>query len=85
VQHPDVFERRHNGPRAADEVEMLKVVGAKDIGTLMTETVPASIRNRPTMKVGEALTEDDLSSVFDARSAGGGARVPRRQTSLRRS
>merc|ERR1719199_937128 len=65
VQHPDVFERRHNGPRAADEVEMLKVVGAKDIGTLMTETVPASIRNRPTMKVGEALTEvDALAKLY---------------------
>ena len=44
---------------------MLKVVGAKDIGTLMTETVPASIRNRPTMKVGEALTEvDALAKLY---------------------
>ncbi|KAJ1482899.1 glycine dehydrogenase [Baffinella frigidus] len=38
---------------------MLKVCNAASMEVLMNETVPESIRNRPKMKVGEALTETE--------------------------
>jgi len=38
---------------------MCKVLGVKDIHQLMDETVPKSIRNRPPLAVGKALTETE--------------------------
>jgi glycine dehydrogenase len=65
-KHPDIFERRHNGPSAAAEVEMLKVCNAASMEVLMNETVPESIRNRPKLKVGEALTETEaLAKLYN--------------------
>ena len=58
-KHPDQFERRHNGPSAAAELEMLKTCNAATIDVLMDETVPPSIRNRPAMKIGEGLSETE--------------------------
>jgi len=57
LKHYDVFERRHNGPSTNEEAEMCKIMGIKDVGELMDQTLPPSIRNRPPVAVGEALTE----------------------------
>ena len=57
LKHYDQFERRHNGLSAAEEAEMCKIMGIKDVNELMDLTVPKSIRNRPPLKVGEPLTE----------------------------
>lgn len=59
VEHPDQFHKRHNGIVPDDEAAMCKVVGVKDIHHLMDETVPQSIRNRPPLAVGKALTETE--------------------------
>jgi len=40
----DFANRRHIGPSPAEMDEMLRVVGAPDLDTLITETVPESIR-----------------------------------------
>ena len=43
--NPDDFaNRRHIGPSPDEMDEMLRVVGAASLDTLMEETVPASIR-----------------------------------------
>ena len=44
---------------------MCKVVGVKDIAQLMDETVPASIRNRPPLAVGKALTETEALTKLE--------------------
>ena len=59
VEHPDQFHLRHNGILPHDEALMCKVLGVKDIHQLMDETVPKSIRNRPPLAVGKALTETE--------------------------
>lgn len=59
TEHPDQFHLRHNGIVPADEAAMCKTIGVKDIHQLMDETVPASIRNRPPLAVGKALTETE--------------------------
>jgi len=56
-EHPDQFHLRHNGIVPQDEAAMCKVLGVKNIDQLMDETVPKSIRNRPPLEVGKALTE----------------------------
>ncbi|WP_430648622.1 hypothetical protein, partial [Bradyrhizobium manausense] len=38
------FVRRHIGPSARDVAAMLETVGAKSVDALMSETLPASIR-----------------------------------------
>jgi len=67
TEHPDQFHLRHNGivPGSADEAAMCKVVGVKDIAQLMDETVPASIRNRPPLAVGKALTETEALTKLE--------------------
>lgn len=43
----DVFEPRHLGPSsAADQAAMLKVIGMKDLDTLIAKTVPQTIRTK---------------------------------------
>jgi len=61
LKHPDQFERRHNGPRDHEEKDMLTTVGASSMQQLIEETIPSSIRNRPPLKVGEAMTETDAT------------------------
>ncbi len=67
TEHPDQFHLRHNGivPGSKDEAAMCKTVGVKNIAQLMDETVPASIRNRPPLKVGKALTETEALTKLE--------------------
>jgi glycine dehydrogenase len=44
---------------------MCKTVGVKNIAQLMDETVPPSIRNRPPLKVGKALTETEALTKLE--------------------
>ena len=43
--HPDRFESRHIGPRAADVESMLKVCGFSSMEQLVDSAVPAAIRS----------------------------------------
>jgi glycine dehydrogenase len=53
------FVRRHIGPSPRDIDAMLETVGAKSLGALMGETLPASIRQTAPLDVGRALSETE--------------------------
>ncbi|KAI9183139.1 glycine decarboxylase subunit P [Blastocladiella emersonii ATCC 22665] len=57
----DSFERRHNGPTTAADVQaMLKTVGCKSVDELIAKTVPASIRRTEPLALGEPRSESEL-------------------------
>ena len=51
------FVRRHIGPSPRDVAAMLETVGAKSLDALMSETLPASIRQKAPLDLGPALSE----------------------------
>jgi glycine dehydrogenase len=56
----DFANRRHIGPSPAEMAEMLKVLGVSDLGDLISQTVPASIRQETPLDFGKALSEREL-------------------------
>ena len=57
LQHPDIFELRHNGPNQEEVNEMVKVCGVNSIDQLIEETVPKNIRLKNKLKLDEPLSE----------------------------
>jgi glycine dehydrogenase len=53
------FVRRHIGPSPRDVAAMLETVGAKSLEALVSETLPASIRQRAALDLGCALSETE--------------------------
>jgi glycine dehydrogenase len=53
------FVRRHIGPSPRDVAAMLDTVGAKSVGALMAETLPASIRQKAPLDLTPALSETE--------------------------
>jgi glycine dehydrogenase len=53
------FARRHIGPSPHDVQAMLETVGAKNLGALMSETLPSSIRQKAPLDLGTALSETE--------------------------
>lgn len=53
------FVRRHVGPSPRDVSAMLEAVGAKNLGALMAETLPSSIRQKTPLDLGAALSETE--------------------------
>src|SRR5258708_1913600 len=53
------FARRHIGPSPRDVDAMLDSVGAKSLAALMSETLPASIRQRHALDPGAPLSETE--------------------------
>ncbi|AIL32558.1 aminomethyl-transferring glycine dehydrogenase [Basilea psittacipulmonis] len=51
------FIGRHIGPNAADQAEMLAVVGAKDLDDLVHQIVPPNILMKNEMALGEPMSE----------------------------
>lgn len=56
----DFANRRHIGPSPSEMVEMLKVVGAKDLDALIDDTLPAKIRQKEPLDFGKAKSESEL-------------------------
>jgi len=56
----DFANRRHIGPSPAEMTDMLKVVGAADLETLITDTLPAKIRQGEPLDFGKAMSEREL-------------------------
>jgi glycine dehydrogenase len=54
------FIERHNGPRKAEEQKMLDVVGAATMQQLIEETIPASIRMKQPLDIGQGMNEFEL-------------------------
>lgn len=55
------FVNRHLGIDNNDVKDMLQAVGASSIDDLMAQTIPAGIRNKETMGIGEAVEEADYA------------------------
>src|SRR5438874_9562804 len=53
------FVRRHIGPSPRDVNAMLETVGAKNLGELMGQTLPSSIRQKAPLDLGKALSETE--------------------------
>ena len=53
------FVRRHIGPSPRDVDAMLETVGAKNLSTLMAETLPGSIRQKTPLDLARALSETE--------------------------
>lgn len=56
------FVRRHIGPSPRDINAMLETVGAASLQALMSETLPASIRQKAPLDLGRALSETEALS-----------------------
>ena len=57
LEEADAFTRRHIGPSATEEQDMLSTLGFGTLGDLIDAVVPASIRRREPLPLGEPLTE----------------------------
>ena len=51
------FERRHIGPGASEEAQMLAAVGVASLSTLIDQTIPAQIRLNRELRIDAALSE----------------------------
>jgi glycine dehydrogenase len=60
LEHPDTFVRRHIGPSPEDQSRMLKAMGAVSLDALVGDTVPASIRLRRHLDLGNGMSEAAL-------------------------
>lgn len=56
-QNPDKFTDRHIGPDEKEINEMLEVVGASSLEELISETIPAQIRNKKELNLDEPVSE----------------------------
>ncbi|MDB5171401.1 MAG: gcvP, partial [Phycisphaerales bacterium] len=56
----DTFVRRHIGPDAADVKEMLALLGVDSLDELVEQTVPAAIRLKKPLNIGEPRGEFEL-------------------------
>lgn len=56
----DNFVTRHVGLTGQEVEEMLRVIGAPTLDSLIDETIPASIRSKSKLDTGDALTEQEL-------------------------
>ena len=54
LEHPDVFVRRHVGPRPEEIQAMLKALGVPSLSALMDETVPKAIRRKQPLALAPA-------------------------------
>lgn len=57
----DLFVDRHLGPSPADVQEMCKVTGVKDVDTLMSETIPDSVRRTTALNFHEESMSEALA------------------------
>ena len=60
LDHPDVFIRRHLGPREADIEAMLKTLGYESLDALTNAVVPDDIHLGRELGVGAAISESEL-------------------------
>jgi glycine dehydrogenase len=66
LSEKDLFSRRHNGPDAAEQAEMLKTIGVSSLDELIDLTVPESIRLRKDMNLPEPVSEYEFLQLIKA-------------------
>jgi glycine dehydrogenase len=59
VEPATTFMRRHIGPSPRDVAAMLETVGARSLGELMAQTLPAPIRQKAPLDLGAPLSETE--------------------------
>ncbi len=59
LQHSDRFQERHLGPRDAESRAMLETLGMSSMDALIDAVIPANIRRRDAMGIGEGLSEQE--------------------------
>ncbi len=57
LEDAQAFQRRHIGPDAADQAQMLQTLGVSDLPALMQQVIPAAIRRQQAFDLPEALGE----------------------------
>src|SRR5215207_887496 len=60
LEHPDTFVRRHIGPSPEEQKRMLETMGIASLDTLVSETVPQSIRMARRLDLPSGITETAL-------------------------
>lgn len=63
------YQERHIGPTTSETKAMLEAIGLPSLDELIDRTVPAGIRSRKALNVGEALTEREHLEHMDALGA----------------
>jgi glycine dehydrogenase len=64
LEDPSAFRRRHIGPAAADEAQMLATLGFASREALVEAVVPPAIRRRDRMALGPARSEGEALSAL---------------------
>jgi glycine dehydrogenase len=62
----DDFRRRHIGPREAEVQQMLQLLGFSSLEQLIDQTIPAGIRQRQPLRLGESRSEYELLQELKA-------------------
>src|ERR1700759_5134129 len=60
LQPSDTFVRRHIGPNADEIKQMLRELGLDSLDELVDQTVPAAIRMKKPLNIGEPRAEHEL-------------------------
>ncbi len=71
----DTFPERHIGPNDAEVAEMLGLLGYRSLGELTDATVPASIRLRNPLRIGDGELRGEHELLQELRSLAGQNRV----------
>ncbi|MBQ7575868.1 MAG: aminomethyl-transferring glycine dehydrogenase [Bacteroidales bacterium] len=58
------FADRHNGPREAEQKEMLKALGCSSLEELISQTVPQDIMLKEPLKLDEAVSEYEYTAAL---------------------
>ena len=58
------FADRHNGPREAEQKEMLKALGCSSLEELISQTVPQDIMLKEPLKLDEAVSEYEYTATL---------------------
>ncbi len=69
LEQSEDFIRRHIGPDEAEMAQMLESVGASSLDDLIEQTVPASIRLKQPLAIGDAVTEQQALAGLKAVAA----------------
>ncbi|MDE1978272.1 MAG: hypothetical protein KGI86_02980, partial [Betaproteobacteria bacterium] len=57
LEDAQAFQRRHIGPDAAEQQQMLSALGAEDLSGLMSAVIPSAIRRKQAFDLPAAIDE----------------------------
>ncbi|MGE0105596.1 MAG: aminomethyl-transferring glycine dehydrogenase, partial [Thiomonas sp.] len=75
LEDAQAFQRRHIGPDAAEQQQMLSALGAEDLSGLMSAVIPSAIRRKQAFDLPAAI--DEAQALSELRGIASGNRVMR--------